>query len=83
MESIVLILGAIQEHSSLAIKWYFAIPSEDFILLIEPVDLFLLLVIKESFEVYFADVTEKEIVESPDVGVGTFSDDIGCCIVVY
>ena len=82
MQSVVLILRSIQKNSSLAVE---RDPSLNFVAFFLPDHLLGLphfLLVNELLEVHFSNVAEEKIVESSDVGIGSWANNIGGGMVV-
>lgn len=78
MQAIILILRTIDKQRSLVIKRHPSIPTSQLLLLTLILDLFLLEISHQLFIVFFADVTEQEVIERFYVGIGTISYDVYC-----
>lgn len=78
MQAIILILRTIDKQRSLVIKRHPSIPTSQLLLLTLILDLFLLEISHQLFIVFFADVTEQEVIERFHVSIGTISYDVYC-----
>lgn len=79
MQCVVLVLGAVEKDCAFAIERHFTIP-EELIFVLDFVCLPLLLLVDEPLKVNLANVAEEEIVESPDIGVGSGTYDVDECL---
>ena len=80
MQTIILILRAIDKKRPLVIKGHPSIPAAYFFLLTLILDFLLLEISHQFFKVFFADVAEQEVIERLDVSIGAISDNVDCCL---
>jgi hypothetical protein len=78
MQTVILILRAIDKQRSFVIKRHPSVPTSQLLLLTLILDLLLLEISHQLFIVFFADVTKQEVIERFYVGVGTISNDVHC-----
>lgn len=76
MQAIILILRAIDKKRSLIVKRHSSISTRHLFFLTFIFKFLLLEICHQFFIVFFADVTEQQVIERFDVGIGAISNDV-------